>query len=292
MNCGLLNDNHKHSPHQRNHIEGFHYVFWLAFELVLQVRIDFPKMFLQQRVSSHVRSLIFVSVRHAWKLDAASFWSESPSANSLHFVLCDPNLADLVFRVSQDDLMHSNSSLWESLPQICKTKFNVGFDLATILSSCSLLHSFRHRFGAACWAREFHLSHVKLPFVSVPASCFLVSMYLIWIIGSKLIRSNSQSRATLWVLETCLIVRLLPFIIILITASLSSNTYNKASWCENWTFEGITSTLSKTLITLWDCFRLCIVRGGEQASRFFNNGSPRSIMVLMRVSKNWHDQIL
>ena len=47
--------------------------------------------------------------------------------------------------------------------------------------------------------------------------------------GSKLIRSNNQSRATLWVLETCLIVGLLPLKIILITASLSSNTYNKAS---------------------------------------------------------------
>ena len=46
---------------------------------------------------------------------------------------------------------------------------------------------------------------------------------------SKLIRSNSQSKATLWVLETCLIVLLLPFMIILITASFSSNTYNKAS---------------------------------------------------------------
>ena len=43
------------------------------------------------------------------------------------------------------------------------------------------------------------------------------------------VRSNNQSSATLWVLETCLIVGLLPFIIILITASLSSNTYNKAS---------------------------------------------------------------
>ena len=48
-------------------------------------------------------------------------------------------------------------------------------------------------------------------------------------LGSKLIRSNNQSRATLWVLETCLIVGLLPFMIILITASLSSNTHNKAS---------------------------------------------------------------
>ena len=46
---------------------------------------------------------------------------------------------------------------------------------------------------------------------------------------------------TLWVLETCLIVGLLPFIIILITALLSSNTYNKASWRADWTFEGTES---------------------------------------------------
>ena len=38
----------------------------------------------------------------------------------------------------------------------------------------------------------------------------------------KLILSNNQSRATLWVLETCLIVGLLPFMIIMNTASLSS----------------------------------------------------------------------
>ena len=37
------------------------------------------------------------------------------------------------------------------------------------------------------------------------------------------IKSNSVG------LETCLIVRLLPFMIILMTASLSSNTYNKTS---------------------------------------------------------------
>ena len=56
-----------------------------------------------------------------------------------------------------------------------------------------------------------------------------VNVNLIWILGSKLNLSNNQSRATLWVLVTCLIVGLLPFMIILITASLSSNTYNKAS---------------------------------------------------------------
>ena len=105
----------------------------------------------------------------------------------------------------------------------------------------------------------------------------LVSMLLIWILESQLIRSNIQSRATLWVLETCLIVGLLHFMIILITASLSSNTYNKASWWEDRTFEGIKSTLSKSLITLWYCSRLWIVWGGEQASRLFNNGSPSSV---------------
>ena len=50
------------------------------------------------------------------------------------------------------------------------------------------------------------------------ASWFLVSMYLIWILGSRLIQTKNQSSATRWVLETCLIVGLLPFKIILITA--------------------------------------------------------------------------
>ena len=59
----------------------------------------------------------------------------------------------------------------------------------------------------------------------------LVSTYLIRILGSKLILSNSKSRATLWVLDTCLIVVLLPLIIILITASLSSKMYN---WDSPW----------------------------------------------------------
>ena len=61
------------------------------------------------------------------------------------------------------------------------------------------------------------------------ASWFLVSMYLIWILASRLIRSNNQSSATLWVLETCLKVGLLPLMIIWITASLSSNTSTRGS---------------------------------------------------------------
>ena len=81
-------------------------------------------------------------------------------------------------------------------------------------------------------------------------------MYLIWILESRLIRSNNQSRATLWVLETCLIVGLLPLMIILITASLSSNTYNKASWRADWTFEGTESMSFITSIFFWDLWRL------------------------------------
>ena len=93
------------------------------------------------------------------------------------------------------------------------------------------------------------------------ASWFLVSMYLIWILGSRIIRSNNQSSATLWVLETCLIVGLLPLMIILISASLSSNTYNKASWCEDWTFEGTQSILFSALIFPWDLWLLSMIIG-------------------------------
>ena len=41
-------------------------------------------------------------------------------------------------------------------------------------------------------------------------------------LGVQIILSNNQSKATLWVLDTCLIVGLQPFIVTLITTSLSS----------------------------------------------------------------------
>ena len=43
---------------------------------------------------------------------------------------------------------------------------------------------------------------------------------------------NYQSRATLWVLDTCLIVGLLPLMIIFITTSLSSKMYNYYSFSD------------------------------------------------------------
>ena len=72
----------------------------------------------------------------------------------------------------------------------------------------------------------FQSSREKLSSVCMSASWFLVSTYLILIIGSKLILSNNQSRATLWILDTCLTVGLRPLMIIFIAASLSTNTYN------------------------------------------------------------------
>ena len=143
-------------------------------------------------------------------------------------------------------------------------KLIIGLDFAVTLSSpescCVLFDITSEQSVELKWLtlnkhkRWFHSSRAEFPLVSMSASFFLVSRNLIWIFGSNLIRSNNQSRATLWVLETCLIVGLPPFKTLLITASLSSNTNNKASWCENWTFERTRSTLFKTLNIPRDCW--------------------------------------
>ena len=132
------------------------------------------------------------------------------------------------------------ASMVGSLTRRLDTEFIIGIDFAVTLSSpassCVLFDIALTLLMELKWLmlnkhkRCFHSSRVKFPFVSMSASWFLVSIYLIWILGSKLILPNNQSRATLWVLETCLMVGLFPFMIIMITASLSSNTYNKASW--------------------------------------------------------------
>ena len=71
-----------------------------------------------------------------------------------------------------------------------------------------------------------HSSRVKLPVLSKSAGWFLVSTYLIWILGPKLILSNNRSYANLWVLDTCLIIGLLPLMVILIAALLSSKMHH------------------------------------------------------------------
>ena len=85
--------------------------------------------------------------------------------------------------------------------------------------------------------RRLHQSsREKLSLVSKSASWFLVSTYLIWILGSKLILSNNLSNATQWVLDACLIIGLRPLMIILITAPLSSKTQSCASHWEEVAF--------------------------------------------------------
>ena len=101
------------------------------------------------------------------------------------------------------------------------------------------LHPLRHRgaadqggiLSAASGAEMVDVEQMKkiVPFVTVKlflvkmsASWCLVSMCRIWMFESRLILSNNQSKATLWVLDTCRIVGLLPLIIT------SSKTYNIA----------------------------------------------------------------
>ena len=82
--------------------------------------------------------------------------------------------------------------------------------------------------------------------------CLLIGVwcrYLIWMFGSWSILWNNQSRATLWVLDSCLIVGLLPLIIISITASLSSKTYDIAPNRDDLTFDETWSTLFRSRST-------------------------------------------
>ena len=106
------------------------------------------------------------------------------------------------------------------------------------------------------WRRLFHSPRVKFPLVNRSAIWCLVSTYLIWILGSRWILSNNQSRATLWVLDTSLIVGLRPLIIILITASLSSKTHNKALEPECVPLDGTWSMLvrSRLVFVVRICF--------------------------------------
>ena len=125
--------------------------------------------------------------------------------------------------------------------------------------------------------RWVHPSHVKFPLVSMSANWFMgVNVFKLYL-GVQI--DSIESRAALWFLETCLIVGLLPFVIILITASLSSKMYNEASLREEFTFQEIKSTLFRSSIFPWILSRW----------RFFRV-SPY-LIILMRVPvKNCDDQ--
>ena len=89
-------------------------------------------------------------------------------------------------------------------------KLIIGLDftvtLSSLDSSCVLFHITSEQSVKLKWLmlnkhkRWFHSSRVKFLLVKMSASWFLVSMYLICILGSNLIWSNNQWSATLWVL--------------------------------------------------------------------------------------------
>ena len=97
----------------------------------------------------------------------------------------------------------------------------------------------------------FHSSRVKFPLVRMSASWFLVSMYLSWIFRSKLIRSNNQFKATRWVLDTCLIVGLRPFIIIRRTSHQIKKTSRSTK--HNQHYSSQESCWIGTLVWFWVC---------------------------------------
>ena len=132
----------------------------------------------------------------------------------------------------------------EDLPTVIVTTRIIGFDLAITFSlcpapSCNLFDTdvgqrvskqqteLRLLTLNTRW-RLLHSSRVKFPFVNMSASWCLVSIYSMWIFGSKLILSNNESNATLWERDTCLIIGL-PVTIFLINASLSKKV-NHCSW--------------------------------------------------------------
>ena len=196
--------------------------------------------------SSSVLKSNRASVCHPWGLNAASGWEfrvdftpkfpEDPICRLE--ALSIPGLFDAIGLFTDEELVETETARF----------IDVGLDFATILlssfCSCILFATvsvqlvklkFLAQQRELKWLmlnkrrRLFHSSRVKFPYVNISAIWCLVSMYLIRILGSKLILSNNPSRPTLWVLGTWLIVGLLPLIILLITASLSSNTYLQSS---------------------------------------------------------------
>ena len=127
------------------------------------------------------------------------------------------------------------------------------------------------------WRRLFHSSHVEFPQVKMSASWCLVSMYRIWILQSRLNLLKQPTKATLWVLDTCLIEGLRPLIIILITAALSSKTYNIAWVPACVPLDGTWSTLvsSRLVFVVGICFRMFYRVCFRHGMKYFNNQIPK-----------------
>ena len=120
----------------------------------------------------------------------------------------------------------TSSSLWISLvPHF----FLLLFAPASFSPSCWEAYQ-AGVLSAASRAEMADVEQMKkmIPFVTCEITFGQNICELMFGVNVSIILSNKQSKATLWVLDTCLIVELRPLIIILITASVSSKTYNTA----------------------------------------------------------------
>ena len=102
----------------------------------------------------------------------------------------------------------------DTIDDVLAKWFIIGFvHFCDSFFSWNFLKSFCHCSGASCRneTTDIKQSQQLIPIITRETSfgqivSFFVSMYLIYILESRLIRSNNQSSAILWVQETCLIV--------------------------------------------------------------------------------------
>ena len=118
-----------------------------------------------------------------------------------------------------------------------------------------LLKYFRHCFRVNCGTKMADIEQVQMiPFVwnffwleYLRAGFWCRCIWFGFLGPSWFDRTTNQAQLC-GSLKNVSLWDFFPLMIILITASLSSNTYNKVSWCEDWTFEGTQSIWFNTLV--------------------------------------------
>ena len=201
------------------------------------VNIGNPKVVVRQLVPMFfVVSATGFSVLVIVVASEAYIWEVDPVFSFRIFATSFPVPAQSEFRLHAASVKARwtrTQCFWRPIGSVFDTELINGFDCATTRSSppnfSSCICLFKTVFELLLGLKLMQENIGKLRMLNKRRRRFhssRVSIYWIWIFGSYLILSNSQSSATLQVRDTCLIVGLRPSMIIWITASLSSNMYN------------------------------------------------------------------
>ena len=177
---------------------------------------------------------------------------------------------------------------WYLRPHPCNKGHHWSWFCCDSFFSWIVLKSFRHCFRAHCRTEmadieqaQHMIQHItcEIPFCS--DVCGLVCGVDVFDLdlGIQINSIKQPLSATLWVLETRLIVGLLPLMIILITASLSSNTYK--------------SFLMRRLDVRGNTINFILRVGlpSRSLTSLNDNGSPQSLCSLSHVSKDRNNKI-